>query len=617
MRPLVVAEHRGTALVAVGQRPFVHHAVGALVGHLVLVPSDGGAAADRDGRGQAELLRCQLVHRVLVRRQRPALQLAVVVVDLHIAHRAVVVHRDALAAMHLRRRRGACRLPHEGVARLRRRAAQRQPAVRAGRMAVRGVEVGRRGRRRRCRDGDHEGRRAAVRGTLGADKVTSGVAERMAERGAAAGGRDGVAAAEVVGRPTGRHRRHRGQTARVAQTYTLSAGYPERGTHTHRQRRGLERAAVDEVATVSAADGVGAGRVEHKAHLVGVVEHGGVDACRGRNIPVVFRRAEQRQRVHHGVAHAHVSVAAYVQTVGDDGYPAAHHRGTRLGGARHAVEAQHTIAVVRAVPLHHGRRGALSANQRAAFDIPPVFVACRGDDLIAHHGTLADGAEAFQFEPLAFDNLNVVGLLVAASAVVVHAVRHLVVEGNVFDGINRCRRRRRLKTLPAVGRYVAAAGVGIVDKLHRLTLAHTYHLAPVRSNGVGRHGDGRCRGRVDKLDAHGTRAVATCRSLDGDEQHAEVDIAPGDGNLVAEGADAVRGVAVHLPRVAHRTVRTGVGMRRVCHGGARAGHHETDRLVEIIVLEVVEALGVEVAGNLNVAGRGLRKRHVAGHCKQR
>ena len=111
----VAALHRGAVLLGLLDGPLVEHAFRPLVGHEVCAPCDGGARADGDGGGYEHAVRHQGADGVDIVVRGEALEAAVVVVYAHIAHLSLVAYGHAVAAVQLRRGRGACGLPHQAV----------------------------------------------------------------------------------------------------------------------------------------------------------------------------------------------------------------------------------------------------------------------------------------------------------------------------------------------------------------------------------------------------------------------------------------------------------------------------------------------------------------------
>ena len=591
LRPL----RRSAVLLVVLEAPTVEHTLVALVGHLGVAPGDYRAGARCDIRRYVHRRRLEFLHRVHIVVRRLALQHHVVVVHMHVAHLSQVAYRHAVAAVGLWRRRGAGGMPHEHVVGLRGRPRQRGTAVEACRVAVGGVEVGHRRRRRCGSDVEHEGGPAAVVRVLGRDEVAPRMAEDVAEGGARARRRHGARVGQVVGRPCRAHRRRHRQAAGVAHAYTVGALNGERRLHGYRQGACGIGAAAEEVAAVAALQRVGAGLVEHQAHLVGEAHEARVHARRRAYAPAVLRGAQQGQREQHGLAFAHRRLALDGEAVVYHRHLEAHQRRTHKAAAHHAVESYHTVAVGGVVPQHRGVRRALSVKYGAALHIPRVVVACWVEGCIGHRGVLAHCAVTVKLQNVAFQQFYFVSLLVVASAVVVHAVR----DGTVLvDVLKHKVRRRRLVIsveLPHITRNVAALRSGTVEELHRAALAHVYHLAAVGTRRVWRHRHRPHGGVVDEPDADRLDA-GVALSVGHRHHHITPCVgAPFHRHLVAVGG--VRHVAGHLPNIAARRRRPQVGMRRVGHRGALAGHHQVRVLVGDVVLVVVEALRVEVTGD--------------------
>ena len=171
VRRLVAARHRGAMLLEFFQLPLVQHAVGPLVGHHA-VEADQAVGAHGDARRQGGRLGGQGRHGVHIGRRRLALQQHVVVIDRHVADRRPVADVHAVARVERRRGRAAGRRPDQQVVGLRRRPAQADAAVGAGRVPVAGVHLRHRGRRRRRQHVEHKGGRPAVGRILGRHQVT-------------------------------------------------------------------------------------------------------------------------------------------------------------------------------------------------------------------------------------------------------------------------------------------------------------------------------------------------------------------------------------------------------------------------------------------------------------
>ena len=173
----VAALHRGAVLLVFLYRPLVEHAFVALVGYLSARPVDFRPGAYGDVGRKAEVLGHESGDGVHIIVRRLALQHQVVVVHPHVAHLTLVADGDTVAAVLLRRRRAAHRLPDKGVVLLRRGAVEGYALIGAGGVAVRGVEVAGSGRWRHIPHLEHEGGRSAPRAVLGSDKVAARMAE--------------------------------------------------------------------------------------------------------------------------------------------------------------------------------------------------------------------------------------------------------------------------------------------------------------------------------------------------------------------------------------------------------------------------------------------------------
>ena len=156
---------------------------------------------------------------------------------------------------------------------------------------------------------------------------------------------------------------------------------------------------------------------------------------------------------------------------------------------------------------------------------------------------------------------------------------------------------------PVVAGDVAVAGVGVVVELYASANAD-FDGVVARDEQVWRHRGGRDIGDVDKPYAVGGGAGVTVGLHDGDDQGAEVVTAPVDRHLAAR--NGVRHIAAHLPAVSRDGGGSGVGMGCVGYLRVFAGHEVIGKLIDGVVLVVVDAFRVEVAGHDDVArGVGL------------
>ncbi len=369
----------GAVLKIVFQLPLVEDAL--LLRHDVVVPDDACVGADGERFGQVCLREDEGLDMVGVGQGGAALQLAVVVVCVHVAHLRAVVYRHLRAGQG----RGAAHgFPEDVVEGVGGSGFQQDGRIEASHGGVVGVHLGHGGRGRRVLDGEDERGLAAVAGVLGGDAVAARRSDdgggEQGRRGR--GGVDGLAAVvdvvdlpsdQVVGRVG-----IGGEGGGVGEADLPVAEDGEAGTDNDGEAFGTELATGEEVALVSDGDGVSAGSGELIGHLVGLVHRGGVDSGGGRYVPHVARRTVEGDAVHHGLAHAGLGLPAYGHAVLYDGDADAEAALAGPSAAQGAVETDGAVAVERAVPGDGDVGGALPVDDVAALDAPEVLAADGG-----------------------------------------------------------------------------------------------------------------------------------------------------------------------------------------------------------------------------------------------
>lgn len=244
--------------------------------HDIIAPGDSCARADGDAFWEMSLREGELGDLMGVGVEGAALQLAVVVVDIHVAHLRAIGYRDLFTRDGGWRCRTTSRFPNEVVIGIRGGGVQAYGRIGASYGGVIGIHLCHGGCGRRVLDGEDERCLVAIVAVFGRDAVSACIGDDTGGKLVRRRGRgiDELVVGEVVNVPSeevivfvvG------GQRDGVGQADLLIAKYFEAGLDDDGEGVGAELATRQEVALVFDGDAEGVGCVEQTCDFIGTVK---------------------------------------------------------------------------------------------------------------------------------------------------------------------------------------------------------------------------------------------------------------------------------------------------------------------------------------------------------